>query len=57
MPAPAIEAGLIFCFSCLKPRTDDELGWCLACGTRQCGIGDCTGVCLCSLMREEDTSE
>jgi hypothetical protein len=60
MATPTTEAGLTPCFSCLQPRIDDELGWCLECGTCQCrigDIGDCTGVCLCSLMREEDTDE
>jgi hypothetical protein len=26
MPAPTTEAGLTICVSCLKPRTDDQLG-------------------------------
>jgi hypothetical protein len=57
MPAPITEAGLTLCFSCVKPRTDDQLGDCLDCGMRQCGMDDCTGACLCSLMREDDTGE
>jgi hypothetical protein len=42
------------CFSCLKPRTDKELGECLRCHMRQCGMDDCTAACLCTLMREDD---
>lgn len=52
----ADENGTMICFSCLQPRTEDELGECLECGSRICGIGSCTGVCLCALV-EENASE
>ena len=38
---------LRLCDSCLKERTEDELGMCLDCGADICGIGDCKGTCLC----------
>jgi len=36
------------CESCGRLCTDDELGECLTCGERSCGIrSDCTGECAC----------
>lgn len=53
----AIEASRSgICFSCLQERTGDQLGECLTCRSRICGIGECKGTCLCTLM-EEDTGE
>jgi hypothetical protein len=57
MPAPTSEAGLTICFSCLTPRTGDQLGECNTCRTRTCGLDNCSGVCLCSLLDERDTGE
>jgi hypothetical protein len=54
MPAPTTEPGLTICFSCLQPRTDDQLGECLTCRARTCGLGNCKGTCLCSLIDERD---
>lgn len=53
MQAPT-ETGLTICFSCLQPRTSEELGECVTCDTRTCGLGNCKGTCLCDLLGERD---
>jgi hypothetical protein len=50
----AIPVPLMICFSCLRTRTDHELGDCRKCGTRTCGLGKCKGTCLCDLLGERD---
>lgn len=58
MLAPsALPVPLTICFSCLRPRTDDQLGECNTCLTRTCGLDGCTGVCLCSLLGERNTDD
>jgi hypothetical protein len=50
-------AGVARCFCCNEPRAEDQLGQCMACGVRTCGMGACTGRCMCDLLdRLEDVS-
>lgn len=42
-----METKTVNCYSCGKPRLEDELGVCPICGARTCGIDDCAGTCLC----------
>ena len=43
-------AGVARCFCCNEARTDEYLGQCMACGVRTCGLGTCTGQCMCDLL-------
>jgi hypothetical protein len=38
------------CFCCNEARAEDQLGQCMACGVRTCGLGTCTGQCMCDLL-------
>jgi hypothetical protein len=45
------------CFCCNGARAEDQLGQCMACGVRTCGLGACTGQCMCDLLdRLEEVS-
>jgi hypothetical protein len=50
-------AGVARCFCCNEPRAEDQLGQCMACGVRTCGLRSCTGQCMCDLLgRLEEAS-
>jgi hypothetical protein len=45
------------CFCCNEACAEDQLGQCMACGVRTCGLGACTGRCMCDLLdRLEEVS-
>jgi hypothetical protein len=43
-------AGVTRCFCCNEARTNEYLVQCMACGVRTCGLGTCTGQCMCDLL-------
>jgi hypothetical protein len=50
-------AGVARCFCCNEARAEDQLGQCMACGVRTCGLASCTGQCMCDLLgRLEEAS-
>lgn len=42
-----------YCHSCGELRSEDELGTCLHCGYRICGMGGCSSRCACDDKHDE----
>lgn len=41
------------CYSCGEHRTEGQLGTCLSCGARICGMNGCRLACACDDARQE----